>query len=134
MKPYLILYWNELKRNKILVLLFLLAIHWLFILLKNNPSLMFYKLKDHNYLYMLFYTVPMLPLILFYSFTSERRPHKNYLLFSLPVKRSVIILIRYLALISTAVLYPVAFFILPIIVIILRNFPPMSINYLFIIL
>ena len=110
MKPYVILYWNELKRNKILALLFLFAIQGFFLFFYSNPSKFF---KDDYFFQMLFHTFYMLPFMLFYSFTSEQRTHKNYLLFSLPLQRSVIILIRYLALISTAVFLPVTVFIFP---------------------
>ena len=111
MKPYLILYWNEIKRNKILALLFLYAIYGLFLFLNSNPSNKYFK--DDYFFYMLCHTFYMLPFMLFYSFTSERRTQKNYLLFSLPVKRQAILLIRYLALISTALFFPAAGFIFP---------------------
>ena len=100
MKAFFRLYKNELKTNKVLAVLFFIAISGLRIFFETySDSSASYK-SDLITISMIFSIAFFLPLALFYSFTSEKNSETHYQLLSLPLKRSSLLLSRYAALIS----------------------------------
>jgi len=107
-KPYLKLFINELQRNKIFLLLEIVALlgySWFFIFI-----LWFSRQGFRGSLYndvsvpLFMVTILTLPMIIFYSFTLERKSNTQYMLFSFPFQRASLLLSKFAALITPAVI------------------------------
>ena len=107
-KPYLKLYVNELQKNKVFILLEIIAIlgySWFFMFIWQLSRQGFRTSIYNDVSVPLFMvTILTLPMIIFYSFTLERRTNTNYMLFSFPFQRSSLLLCKFAALITPAVI------------------------------
>jgi len=108
MKQFWALYWKELKSNKIILLFLIIAGFGMQFLNypMTIPNIEFYWfLKRFSCI-----SLSIFPLAIFFLLTSEKGENSNNLIFSLPIKRYLIILSQFMVILSYSILIPAIFF------------------------
>ena len=111
MKPYLKLVINELRKKKLFALLFFIAhygvLQFLFFMCFPQPTNSSHSIVHNENLFILIIVTMLyiLPLILYCTFTSDKRNFTRYMIFSLPVKRSALIFSRFLGFLSLVLFF-----------------------------
>ncbi|MBT4483220.1 MAG: hypothetical protein HOC71_06035 [Candidatus Latescibacteria bacterium] len=107
MKPYLALYWKELKSiSGLAVILFILSVaaYIYDFLTRTFPGIQYPHLINFSGHRFVFASVFMLPVILAYSLNIERKTKTHYLGLSVPVPKYTSMLCKFLAVISVGIL------------------------------
>jgi hypothetical protein len=106
MRSYLKLYFNEVNKNK------LLAVFLFFTNFRLYKYLQIMSSGRHmSFFWLTFFETMlfMLPISLFFFFTIDRRAAGTHLQYSLPVKRSKIVLVKFFAYTSIILILPIGF-------------------------
>ena len=116
MKQFWVLYWKEMKSSKIIFLFLIIASrsmggysHFLSLGPKIESKMLIYKLYVENFSLA---TLLILPLTFFYLITQHRNRNIKYQLFSLPIRRRLIILPHFFVIMSYAIIIPLVMILL----------------------